>query len=165
MMLRIVSPFNLKLSNEGLCNEPKEVDAILLHIHGGGFISQSSSQHQIYLRKWANELNIPLLMLSYTLSPEVAYPEALNECWQQYNWILENMETSLGIRPKKILLSGDSAGGNLAVALAGLTICKGIRVPDGLIPIYPALLISHSNFSPSRIFTFDDHILNNLMIK
>ena len=53
-------------------------------------------------------------MLSYSLAPEAAYPEAINECWQTYRWILENIEKSLGIKPKKILISGDSAGGKLA---------------------------------------------------
>ena len=73
------------------------------------------------------------------------------------------MEKSLGIKPKKILVSGDSAGGNLATALVGLTICKGVRVPDALISIYPALLLCATTFTPSRINTFDDTILNNLM--
>ena len=164
-MLRIVSPFSLNLNTDPLKEfEPKECDAILIHIHGGGFISQTSSQHQIYLRRWSKQLGIPVLMLSYTLCPEAEYPDALNECWQSYMWIIDNLETSLGLKPKKILLSGDSAGGNLAVALAGLTICKGVRVPDGLIPLYPCLLLSQTRFSPSRVFAFDDHLLNYLMI-
>lgn len=142
---------------------PRVCDAVLIHIHGGGFVSQSSSQHQVYLRKWAKANNIPVLMLTYTLSPEAKYPEALNDCWQSYLWILENMEKCLGIRPNKILVSGDSAGGNLATSLVGLSICKKIRVPDALISVYPVLLLSPTVFTPSRINMFDDQILNSLL--
>jgi hormone-sensitive lipase len=69
----------------------------------------------------------------------------------------------LGIKPKKIIISGDSAGGNLATALVGLCICHGVRVPDLLMSVYPALLLSATFFTPSRINAFDDTILNNLM--
>ena len=61
-------------------------------------------------------------MLSYTLAPEAKYPEAIDECYQQYQWILHNMEGSIGLKPKKILLSGDSAGGKIATCLIALAI-------------------------------------------
>jgi acetyl esterase/lipase len=165
LMLRIVSPFSMNLNPDPSNSKasPKECDAILIHIHGGGFISMSSSQHQSYLRGWSIQNNIPVLMLTYTLSPEAEYPGALNDCWQAYRWIVDNMKKSLGIKPKKILISGDSAGGNLATALVGLAICHDTRIPDALISIYPALLLSPTIFTPSRINTFDDTILNNLM--
>lgn len=102
-------------------------------------------------------------MLSYTLAPEAAYPEAINDWWQAYRWILDNMEKSLGIRPKKILISGDSAGGKLATSIVGLAICNKVQVPDGLVLAYPALLLSEKVFTPSRVNMFDDRILNSLM--
>lgn len=102
-------------------------------------------------------------MLSYTLAPEAQYPQAINECWQAYRWILDNLKKSLGISPKKILLSGDSAGGKIATSLAGLSICHGVRVPDGLVLTYPILLLSNGGFMPSRINTFDDQILSSLL--
>lgn len=80
-MLRIVSPFPVHFNPN-----PQEVktrvtdsSAILIHIHGGGFISQSSSQHQVYLRRWSKQNNIPVFMITYTLSPEAPYPMALND--------------------------------------------------------------------------------------
>jgi len=145
-MLRIVSPFPIHFNPtpHKIKTQVKECEAILIHIHGGGFICQTSSQHQSYLRRWSKQNNIPVFMISYTLSPEAQYPVGLNDCWQSYRWIVDNVEQSLGLKPKKIILSGDSAGGNLATALTGLTITKGVRVPDSLILIYPALLISGS---------------------
>lgn len=46
----------------------------MIHIHGGGFVAMSSSSHQSYSRRWANELGIPIFSIDYRLAPEYAYP-------------------------------------------------------------------------------------------
>lgn len=63
-------------------------DTIIIHIHGGGFISTSSRNHEIYTRKWANSLKLPIFAIDYRLAPEHPYPAALDDCWQAYNWII-----------------------------------------------------------------------------
>ena len=63
-------------------------DTVIIHIHGGGFISTSSRNHQIYTRKWANNLKLPIFAIDYRLAPEHPYPDALDDCWQAYNWIM-----------------------------------------------------------------------------
>ncbi|CAI2387902.1 unnamed protein product [Moneuplotes crassus] len=165
LCLRIVSPFPVFLSqnpSKGI-SKITDCDAVLIHIHGGGFVCQTTSQHQIYLRRWSKQNNIPVLMLSYTLAPEAKYPESIDECYQQYRWIVDNIETSLGLRPKKIFLSGDSAGGLIGTDLIALAICKKFRIPDGFISIYPALLLKYEAFTPSRINLFDDKMMNQLV--
>jgi len=97
-----------------------DIDAIMIHIHGGGFVAMSSASHQTYTRKWANEVGIPIFSIDYRLAPEHAYPAALNDVWQAYYWIINHCETHFGIKPKKIFVAGDSAGGNLTVALTML---------------------------------------------
>lgn len=161
----IVSPFAIEVNTnpEKIISPPKLCEAVLIHIHGGGFISQSSSQHQVYLRKWSKNNNIPVIMLAYTLSPEAEYPEALNDCWQSYLWIIENMKSWLGIAPKKVLISGDSAGGNLATSIVALSIIKKVRIPDAIVMCYPALIFAETIFTPSRINMWDDKILTSLM--
>jgi len=42
-----------------------------------------------------------------------------------------------GINFKKVFVTGDSAGGNLVLALTNMTIQRNFRIPDGIIPIYP----------------------------
>lgn len=170
LKLRILSPIDLEIIDEmeKLRFEPirkiHRVKAIIIHIHGGGFVTMSSDQHQTYTRQWANDVGIPVFMISYRLSPECRYPDALDDCWQTYNWILEYAKDALGIEPEKIFLSGDSAGGNLAVSLTALCICKGVRAPDALFTFYPALMTWLRGFMPSRILSFDDHILNYTML-
>ena len=70
---------------------------LVIHIHGGGFVSMSSSSHQSYTRQWANILQKPVFSIDYRLAPEHPYPAALDDCWQAYNWILDHSEEVLGI--------------------------------------------------------------------
>lgn len=136
-----------------------KIDAILIHIHGGGFVAMSSSSHQTYTRKWANETGIPIFSIDYRLAPEHPYPAALNDVWQAYYWIVNNCTTYFGIKPEKIFVAGDSAGGCLTIALTMLAIEKHFRVPDFILPSYPALNLSMMNFSPSLILSLDEFIL------
>lgn len=79
-------------------------DVLIVHIHGGGFISMSSRSHQTYTRKWAKQLQIPIFSIDYRLAPEHPYPEAIDDCWQAYHWLIRNSEEMFGIRPKKVYI-------------------------------------------------------------
>jgi hormone-sensitive lipase len=65
------------------------IDKIIIHVHGGGFISMSSSSHQCYTRIWANETGVPVFSIDYRLSPKWQFPAALNDVWQTYHFLLE----------------------------------------------------------------------------
>ena len=67
------------------------------------------------------------------------------------------------IKPKTIILAGDSAGGNLCVALTALSIKFGQRIPDGLFVAYVALDIRYM-FSPSYLNSLHDKILSHTML-
>lgn len=58
-----------------------------------------------------------VIFVDYSLSPEVKYPVALEECYTTLCWIQENA-TSIHVDPKRLAVSGDSAGGNLSAALS-----------------------------------------------
>lgn len=136
-----------------------EVQAICIHIHGGGFVSMSSASHQAYTRVWAAETGIPIFSIDYRLAPEHAYPAAINDVWQAYYWIITYCKQHLGIAPLKVFVTGDSAGGNLTYALTNLAIAYGFKVPDMIMPHYPAMIMSTTMFSPSLLLAVDDFIL------
>ena len=69
---------------------------IVVHIHGGGFVSMSSATHRVYLNRWVKDLNIVHFSIDYRLSPENKYPDGLDDVWQAYLWILNYAETMLG---------------------------------------------------------------------
>lgn len=102
------------------------IDKIIIHIHGGGFVAMSSGSHQNYTRIWANDLGVPVFSIDYRLAPKWKFPAALIDVWQVYYWLIERGCSELGIGnggpPKKIVLVGDSAGGNLVAALTILAI-------------------------------------------
>ena len=93
-----------------------------MHVHGGGFCAMSSNSHQNYTRVWANKMGIPVFSVDYRLSPASKFPDALNDCWQVYFWLMEEAEHHLGFTVNEIILAGDSAGGNLVSALTILII-------------------------------------------
>lgn len=140
----------------------KELDkrSVIVHIHGGGFVSMSSHSHQNYTRKWANLTQTPILSIDYRKAPEYPYPCALDDVWQAYLWIVYRLSDYTDLATTKIVLTGDSAGGNLAMALTQLLIKYGLRVPDGILLSYPALNLDLNQFSPSYLYALNEPILN-----
>jgi len=132
-------------------------DTIMFHVHGGGFVSQTSESHLDYLHQWATQLNIPILSIDYSLAPEAPFPRALEEILYCYVWMLNNFQ-ACGTTGKNIIFSGDSAGGNLVASLTLKTITNCIRVPDSLVLSYAALLLQFYP-SPSRLLTLIDPLL------
>ena len=96
-------------------NPSKIFEKIIIQIHGGGFVAMSSRTHQTYTRKWVNNLKVPMFCIDYRKAPEFPYPNALDDCWQAYNWIINYVRVFFNVDPKRIVLVGDSAGGNLIV--------------------------------------------------
>ncbi|XP_075868373.1 lipase, hormone-sensitive a isoform X2 [Nelusetta ayraudi] len=130
---------------------------LLIHFHGGGFVAQTSRSHENYLRTWSKELNVPILSVDYSLSPEAPFPRALEECFYAYCWALNNCHL-LGSTAERVCLAGDSAGGNLCITVSMKAMSSGIRVPDGIVAAYPATLLT-TDASPSRLLTLIDPLL------
>jgi hypothetical protein len=111
--------------------------AALIHIHGGGFIAMSAASHENYTRKWTNMLEIPVFSIDYRLAPENPYPKALDDVYQAYMWIIKYAEDIFKMDLDKIILVGDSAGGNLVVSLCYLLILLGKKLPTAIFLAYP----------------------------
>ncbi|KAJ8273472.1 hypothetical protein GJAV_G00101980 [Gymnothorax javanicus] len=130
---------------------------LLVHFHGGGFVAHTSKSHESYLRSWAQDLGMPILSVDYSLAPEAPFPRALEECFYAYCWALKHCHL-LGSTGERVCLAGDSAGGNLCIAVAMRTLSQGVRVPDGILAAYPATLLT-TYASPSRLLTLIDPML------
>lgn len=89
----------------------------MVYYHGGGFVLPGSADHIKMLLnfiKWSNN-NLAIFCVCYTLSPEALYPVALGQCVEGLRYILDLP----GHSPETTLLGGDSAGGNLVLAVLG----------------------------------------------
>ena len=92
------------------CKFPAPKDLVIFHVHGGGFISQTSKSHLDYLHQWSSKLDIPIISVDYSLAPEAPYPRALEEVFYVYCWMLKHFP-ALGTTGKTIIM----AGGNYAL--------------------------------------------------
>ncbi|XP_049756757.1 hormone-sensitive lipase isoform X2 [Elephas maximus indicus] len=131
--------------------------SLVVHIHGGGFVAQTSKSHEPYLKSWAQELGAPILSIDYSLAPEAPFPRALEECFYAYCWAVKHCAL-LGSTGERICLAGDSAGGNLCFTVSLRAAAYGVRVPDGIMAAYPATMLQ-SSASPSRLLSLMDPLL------
>ncbi len=97
----------------------------LLYLHGGGYICGAPRSHRALTTRLAKKLNIPVFALDYRLAPEHPFPAALEDAETAYAWLLRER----GLRPDRIWLAGDSAGGGLALALLLRLKQKGLPMP------------------------------------
>ncbi|KAL0281198.1 UNVERIFIED_CONTAM: hypothetical protein PYX00_002258 [Menopon gallinae] len=130
---------------------------LIVHCHGGGFVAQSSKSHEVYLRNWANVLEVPILSVDYSLAPRAPFPRALEEVFYAYCWALKNCDL-LGSRAERVILVGDSAGANLNLGIALKCIEKNIRKPAGMFLAYVPVLVSFVP-SPARLLCLMDPLL------
>ena len=89
----------------------------LLYLHGGGWVIGSPETHEDICRSIANRARAVVFSPDYRLAPEAPFPSGLQDCVQ----VLKNMASHakhLGIDSQRIAIGGDSAGGNLAAAIA-----------------------------------------------
>lgn len=86
---------------------PEPCENLIIHCHGGGFVSQSSSSHESYLRDWAVRLDIPIVSVDYSLAPRAPYPRAREELLFAYVWALSNA-AYLGTTAKRVIMAGNN---------------------------------------------------------
>ncbi|MGB5131115.1 MAG: alpha/beta hydrolase [Steroidobacteraceae bacterium] len=119
--------------------------SVILYFHGGGFVSQARAFYDPFLAALGRAAGARGLMLDYRLAPEHPFPAALNDCLEAWNFLL-----SSGIDPGRIVIAGDSAGGNLAVVTAMRARDEGMPQPAGLVLISPVLDLTFSGASMER---------------
>lgn len=142
---------------------PNYISTVIIHMHGGGFLALSSRSMQTYTRRWARKLKVPVFSIDYRKPPSHRFPTAPYDCLAVYSFVTQHISKYFSIRPKKIILAGDSAGGNLALSLMGLILMNKLPIPHGIYVAYPACDLRRI-FSPSRIFSFSDPLLNPSML-
>ncbi len=88
---------------------------VIVNIHGGGFFGGSIDVVRNSCKLLADRACSTVVSVDYDLSPNVKFPHALNQCTSVIDYLVDNNET-LKINPNKLVVMGDSAGGNLAAA-------------------------------------------------
>lgn len=90
---------------------------LLVFFHGGGWVIGDLNSHDGVCRSLANKSGHAVLSVDYRLAPEHKFPAAFDDCVAAVKWAFDNAE-ALGIDNSRMAVGGDSAGGNLAAAVA-----------------------------------------------
>ena len=115
-----------------------EAPPLLLYLHGGGWVMGGIDPVDSPLRALANRSGAVICSLAYRLAPETPFPGPLEDVLAALSW-LAGEAPGLGADGERIVVGGDSAGGNLAAAAAlSARQGRGPR-PAGQILIYPVM--------------------------
>ena len=108
----------------------------LVFFHGGGWVIGSIRSHDNACRALANASGCIVASVEYRLAPEAKYPAAADDCYAATRWVAEHA-AELGADPSRIAVGGDSAGGNLAAAVALMARDRGGPALAYQLLIYP----------------------------
>jgi epsilon-lactone hydrolase len=106
---------------------------VILFFHGGGWVVCSIGTHRVLGGRLAGAVGGRTLVVGYGLAPESPFPGPVRDCAASYRWLLDE-----GVDPGRIVLAGDSAGGNLVVAVALALKAEGAPLPAALVAVSPA---------------------------
>ncbi|HNM84433.1 MAG TPA: alpha/beta hydrolase [Mycobacterium sp.] len=107
----------------------------LVYFHGGGWVLGGLDSYDPVARILGRRTGVHVFSVDYRLAPEHPAPAALDDCLAAYRWVVAHAG-ELGVRRDRVAVGGDSAGGNLAAAVAQLTREDDV-VPALQLLIYP----------------------------
>lgn len=109
---------------------------ILVYFHGGGWVLGDLDACDATCRMISESTGIIVVSVDYRISPEYKYPTPLNDCYEAVKWCSENASKING-DASKIIVGGDSAGGNMATAAALMARDQGGPDISAQILVYP----------------------------
>jgi acetyl esterase len=121
----------------------------VVFFHGGGFVIGDLDTHDDHARLICHDVEAVVVSVDYRLAPEHKFPAGFDDCLAATRWAAANVDW-LGGDADRLAVAGDSAGGNLAAAVAIAARDEGLRLAAQLL-IYPAVDFSDDDSYPSRI--------------
>ncbi len=127
-------------------------DAVLVYIHGGGFMCGNAKTSRGYALIYASETKLPVYTFSYRLMPEAPFPAGVDDCFNAYKAILERHPG------KPVFLLGESAGATLCITTAMKARDNQVQLPAAIFPYSP--VIDMSGALKRRRATDEDFTIN-----
>lgn len=108
--------------------------AMLLYFHGGGFVIGDLDTHDNLCRLICRDGGIQVISVDYRLAPEHKAPAAVDDAYAAYRWALDH---AAGLGATRIVVGGDSAGGNLAAVVTQQARDSELPLPALQLLLYP----------------------------
>jgi acetyl esterase/lipase len=125
---------------------------VILYMHGGAFVTCGPHSHGRLTTMISHYADSPVLVLNYRMIPKYSIGEAIDDCYDGYQWLRDQ-----GYQPDQIVLAGDSAGGYLALALAERLLTEG-EEPAAMVSLSPLMQLdmepkkAHPNIRTDAMF-------------
>ncbi|KAK4047761.1 hypothetical protein OIO90_006060 [Microbotryomycetes sp. JL221] len=120
----------------------KQDDRVLLYFHGGGGFFSSLETHRYQIQRHARKLNGRAFAPNIRLAPQYPFPCALHDALASYLYLIS--PDGCNLKPSQIIVSGDSAGGGLALSLLIVLRDAKLPLPAGSTLISPWVDLAHS---------------------
>jgi acetyl esterase len=117
------------------------LSSLLVFFHGGGWMLGSLESYDTVCRRLAVKADCAVMSVGYRLAPETQFPGAVLDAYAATSWCWSNA-ARLGVDPARIAVGGDSAGGNLAAAVAQMNHASGKFENALQVLIYPVTDVS-----------------------
>ncbi|OPY61227.1 MAG: Carboxylesterase NlhH [Syntrophorhabdaceae bacterium PtaU1.Bin034] len=124
---------------------------VLLYFHGGAWVVGNLDTEEDTCIPLARQTPCIVLSVDYRLAPEHPYPAGLEDCYAALEWVAQNA-AAVGGDPGRIGVSGESAGGNLAIAVALMTKERGGPAISFQALFYPATDLSSYRRQSEQVF-------------
>jgi acetyl esterase len=110
----------------------------VVYFHGGGWVVGDLDTHDAACRSACNGLGAVIVSVDYRLAPEYPWPAAADDALAALDWV-HGHTGELGVDRQRLVVAGDSAGGNLAAVTALATRDRGVPVLAAQILVYPVI--------------------------
>ena len=109
---------------------------VIVYYHGGGWVIADLNTYEAGAMALAERTGAIVVSVAYRLAPEAKFPAQHEDSFAAYQWVVENA-AQIGGDPARIATAGESAGGNLALAVAVMARQRGVRLPVHILSVYP----------------------------
>jgi acetyl esterase len=124
---------------------------ILLFFHGGGWALGNLKNYESFCTQIVNLSSCAVVSVDYNLAPEHKFPEPVEDCYSALIWILKN-GNEYGLDPSRLIICGDSAGGNISAVITLMARDRGISSIGYQVLIYPVVDLSSFDYESFKLF-------------
>ena len=109
---------------------------VIVYYHGGGWVIAGPGTYESSAVALAEKTGAVVVAVSYRQAPEFPFPTAHEDAFATYQWARDSAAVING-DPERVATAGESAGGNMSVAVALMAKEAGVEVPTHIVSVYP----------------------------